>query len=159
MTAEKIYAIKPNEFGWRVLPNLDCVKLGKNVRLGNDVKLDNYVTLGNDVTLGTGATLGNYVRLGDDVKLGNYVTLGDYVTLGAGMLIEKPAVEVRVDWGLMVAGKHKDGGWRVSVGCRCFTYQQAVKHWSGQKDREITMRALEYCRAEAVARGWEKKGR
>ena len=62
MTAQEIYAITPDERGWRKLPSGVFVKLGDGVKLGN------------------GVTLGNYVTLGDGVKLGNGVKLGDGVT-------------------------------------------------------------------------------
>ena len=73
---------------------------------------------------------GNYVILGDGVRLGNYVRLGNGVSLG-------------------------DGGWRISVGCRFFTYDQALLHWAARDDRAISRRVLEFMRTEAIARGWE----
>jgi acyl-[acyl carrier protein]--UDP-N-acetylglucosamine O-acyltransferase len=82
MTTQEIYAIKPDENGWRVLPNGNYVKLGNYVTLGDGVTLGNDVKLGNCVKLGDDVTLGNCVRLGDDVKLGNCVKLGNFVTLG-----------------------------------------------------------------------------
>ena len=44
MKAEEIYAITPDENGWRKLPN------GNYVILGNDVRLGDYVSLGDGVT-------------------------------------------------------------------------------------------------------------
>ena len=99
MTTQEIYAILPDEYGWRKLPNgndvhlENNVKLGKNVTLGNDVRLRNNVTLGNDVTLGNNVILrdnvhlGNYVTLGNNVHLRNYVTLGNNVILGDSVIL------------------------------------------------------------------------
>jgi len=82
MTAEEIYALPVNQYGWRVLPTGYWVKLGNEVTLGNWVKLGDGVTLGDGVKLGDEVKLGNGVTLGDDVTLGNEVTLGYGVTLG-----------------------------------------------------------------------------
>lgn len=55
MNASEIYAIDPERYGWRVLPNGNYVKLGDRVKLGNNV------TLGEDVTLGDNVKLGDHV--------------------------------------------------------------------------------------------------
>ena len=39
MTTQEIYAITPNQSGWRKLPSGVVVKLGYGVKLGNGVKL------------------------------------------------------------------------------------------------------------------------
>ena len=39
MTVEEIYALPINQYGWRVLPTGNWVKLGNGVTLGNGVKL------------------------------------------------------------------------------------------------------------------------
>ena len=71
MTVQEIYAITPNQSGWRKLPSGVVVKLGNDVELGNDVTLGYGVELGNGVKLGNGVTLGDGVTLGNGVKLGN----------------------------------------------------------------------------------------
>jgi hypothetical protein len=43
-TAKEIYAITPDENGWRKLPSGVFVTLGNGVKLGNDVKLGHNVT-------------------------------------------------------------------------------------------------------------------
>ena len=43
MKIEEIYAIKPNDKGWRVLPNGDGVTLGNGVTLGDGVRLGDGV--------------------------------------------------------------------------------------------------------------------
>jgi hypothetical protein len=83
MTTQELYSIRPNEYGWRRLPNGNCVKLG------NDVKLGNCVTLGNDVKLG------NCVKLGNDVKLGNCVTSAQ---LNAEFIAAMPEVFLAWKW-------------------------------------------------------------
>ena len=45
MTVKEIYAIQPDNNGWRVLPN------GNQVFLGNGVTLGDFVTLGNGRTM------------------------------------------------------------------------------------------------------------
>lgn len=77
MTVEEIYALPVNQYGWRVLPTGNYVKLGDGVRLGEGVKLGAYVTLGDGVTLCDCVRLGEDVTLGEGVKLGAGVTLGD----------------------------------------------------------------------------------
>lgn len=42
MTTQELYALPINQYGWRVLPT------GNYVKLGDGVKLGNYVTLGDD---------------------------------------------------------------------------------------------------------------
>jgi len=48
MTAEEIYTVPIDVYGWRVLPSGNDVKLGDGVTLGDDVKLGEKVKLGND---------------------------------------------------------------------------------------------------------------
>ena len=50
MTVEEIYALPVNQYGWRVLPTGNYVKLGYDVTLGDGVKLGNGVKLGDDGT-------------------------------------------------------------------------------------------------------------
>jgi hypothetical protein len=82
MTVEEIYALPVNQYGWRVFPTGNWVKLGDGVKLGDRVTLGPWVKLGDGVTLGNWVKLGDGVTLGDGVKLGNRVTLGHGVTLG-----------------------------------------------------------------------------
>jgi UDP-3-O-[3-hydroxymyristoyl] glucosamine N-acyltransferase len=82
MTTQEIYAIQPDDFGWRKLPTGNFVHLGNDVHLGTGVILGNWVILGDSTCLGIGARLGNDVHLGYGVTLGHGVTLGNDVTLG-----------------------------------------------------------------------------
>ena len=82
MTSQEIYAIKPDKYDWRELPNGNHVILGNHVLLRDDVTLGNRVILGHRVLLGHNVILGDNVKLGDDVILGHNVKLGDNVILG-----------------------------------------------------------------------------
>ena len=93
MTAEQIYALPINKYGWRTMSNRIAVRLGRNVRVHNSVTLGNCVTLGNNVvlrnnvTLDDDVTLGNYVCLDEGVRLGKGVSLGNNIILGKNVML------------------------------------------------------------------------
>ena len=129
MTTEEIYAIKPDEFGWRTLPTGNEVALGHGVTLGYGVKLGDRVKLGDWVTLGHGVTLGNRVKLGNWVKLGDWGKLGDWVTLGDGVKlgdgVEYPMTPLQIQCHPYIVYPYDLD--RIGVGC----IVKLIANWAG----------------------------
>lgn len=152
---------------------LDCVKIGNNVSIGKDTIIgrnsvvQDCAAIGADVVLGHYTSIGehsiveDWASIGDSTGIGNRVRvmkgaqLGARVHVGAGLILSPPIVELRDDSGVIVAGVHCDGGWRISTHGSCMTHSEAVEYWANKSGRDYTRRVIEFCRLEAIARGWE----
>jgi NDP-sugar pyrophosphorylase family protein len=108
---------------------------------------------------GYGVTLGDRVRLGDRVSLGNGVSLGDGVMLGDGVRLgdnTKHLLNLGYADGYYKNACLKDNVVYIGAGCRYFTLQEAIEHWSNHnQDREETLCLLESIKALANKRGYD----
>ena len=84
MTDEEIYAIKPDEDGWRVLPNGYKVKIGDSVSIGNGANIGDGAEIGNYASIGKSAEIGSYASIGKSADLGSYVSIGGGANIGDG---------------------------------------------------------------------------
>lgn len=82
------------------------------------------------------------MTLGDWVTLGNDVTLGNGVTLGHADGYRKCVAEV-------------DGVAYIGAGCRWFTLEAALRHWTAKgAEPELTMCLMQSAVYIAGLRGW-----
>ena len=91
MTDEEIYAIKPDEDGWRVLPNGYKVKIGDSVSIGNGANIGDGAEIGNYASIGKSAEIGSYASIGKSADLGSYVSIGGGANIGDGAEIGNDA--------------------------------------------------------------------
>ena len=84
MTDEEIYAIKPDEDGWRVLPNGYKVKIGDSVSIGDGANIGDGAEIGNDAEIGNYASIGKSAEIGSYASIGKSADLGSYVSIGNG---------------------------------------------------------------------------
>ena len=91
MTDEEIYAIKPDEDGWRVLPNGYKVKIGDSVSIGNGANIGDGAEIGNYASIGKSAEIGSYASIGKSADLGSYVSIGNGANIGDGAEIGNDA--------------------------------------------------------------------
>ena len=120
---------------WKIAPaGLDWIKEG------------DYVVLGNGVVLGDSARLGDYVRLGDYARLGDSVVLGDEST---------DAIDLGWADGFRKCICQVGGVAYIGDGCRWFTLDEALKHWSNKPERETTMCLMMAALHIAMLRGWK----
>ncbi len=88
MTTTELYAIPPDEYGWRRLPNGTSIKLGTGVTIGSQVTLGDGVIIGDEAAIGNkfkigrGVKIGNMVTISDSVRIGKVTSVGDWVTIG-----------------------------------------------------------------------------
>jgi predicted acyltransferase (DUF342 family) len=139
MTAEEIYALPTNEFGWRVLPNGNRVQIGNNVHIGADVYIGADVRIDNDVYIGTGVQIGNNVHIDDLVQIGNGVHIGADVHLD----YNRPLMCI---YGSYVGNEYAQGV--VRIGCELHPIEEflsnltAICRKHGEEKLEPTFRAF-----------------
>lgn len=93
---------------------------------------------------------GNRVTLGDGVKLGNRVKLGDGVTLGDGVRLgdmSQNVIDLGVTDGHRKAVTRVKGVPWIAAGCRWFTLERAIEHWSNHdEDRRASLACMMYAK-------------
>jgi hypothetical protein len=98
-----------------------------------------WCAAGNRVMCGPYAIIGNGARIGNCASIGDYATHLHDVGFADGHLKSLCAVE---------------GVAYIGAGCRWFTLDQAIKHWSTHKeDRRATMCLMESAKALAKMYG------
>lgn len=134
--------------------------IGKWASVGNGAIIGIEAIVGNGTTVGDGVSVGAWVKIGTQALVGAMARVGECATVGEGAILAAREYLLTLygvaEWGPISAHQQRGGGWRVSIGCQCFSYPEAVSYWQGKEHRKGTLRAVEMLRVEAIARGWEK---
>ena len=132
------------------------VRLGPHVRLGGgclvgaNAILEGGVWCDRGVTLGEGVELGAGAYLGEDVIVPLYTELGTDHYTKAG----KPICTLGLVDGYTKSLSEFEGVAYIGAGCRWFTLQEAIDHWSNHdEDRSLTLCLLESAKAIAELKG------
>ena len=135
-----------NEHGWRVAP-ADCphfppgawVRVGENCVAGNGFAAGYGFLAGDDFRAGNGFTAGYGFRAGDDFRAGNNAV---------------PIANIGTCDGYAKSLCSVNGVAYIGAGCRWFTLDEAIAHWSNhQSDRSMTLCLMESAKALAKLKG------
>jgi NDP-sugar pyrophosphorylase family protein len=129
--------------GWSIAPSgLSWIQKGLRVKAGNGCRLGDGCTLGNGCRLGNYCTLGDVCRLGNGCRLGDVCRLGNGCTLGDGCT---NPIDLGVADGYRKCLAYVDGVPYIGAGCRWFSLDDAVAHWSNHdEDRRATQAQMRY---------------
>ena|SRR3990167_1374514 len=137
VTTAEVYAIQPDEYGWRHLPD------GRRIRVGADV------------------TVVNWARVGEGARVGNWASVGEGAKIGPEIKIESTRDVLTIDF----LDSRKDTLTAVlvttpiTISTGCFTgtideFAAAVTHTHRDNDYAREYRAaIAFIRAVAEARG------
>ncbi|HVJ09293.1 MAG TPA: hypothetical protein VM554_13005 [Acidisarcina sp.] len=144
LTNEELFALPVDEYGWRVLPDGDEVKighgahfgisvsLGDEVRIGNETSIGGWGDIGDGVSLGDGLSIGNETRIGNRVCIGDHVRIGGLNVVGEGVSIgDGASLGDGVSIGpLTRIGNHARIGNETSIAGRAIIGERAIFHQS-----------------------------
>jgi NDP-sugar pyrophosphorylase family protein len=145
-----------DEFGWSMAPaGLSWIKEGAYAKIGS------YAVIGSDAVIGSYAKIGSYAvigagaKIGSDAVIGSYAKIGSYAVIGSDARIgANSTFSLDLGWcdGYRKTYCEVNDVAYIGAGCRWFTLDEAIKHWSNKPDRVMTLCLMESAKALAKLR-------
>jgi NDP-sugar pyrophosphorylase family protein len=134
------------------------VKIGKGAHIIEEAHIGAWAYIGEGVYIGKGAHIGASAYIGKRTYIGKGVYIDAWAHIGEEAYIGRGARGV-IDLGF-VDGYRKciaevDGVAYIGAGCRWFTLDDAIKHWSNKDDRVLTMCLMMAAVHIAAVKGWK----
>lgn len=133
------------------------VKIGERSRIMQNVSIGHDCIIGDRVCIAADVSIGDDVRIGSGCYIENKVVVDIDSNIGDCAFIGPHAHHV-IDLGC-VDGYRKclavvDGVAHIGAGCRWFTVDEGIRHWSDKPYRADTRALMNYAAAIAISRGW-----
>lgn len=157
---------------WSIVPEgCSFAQAGAYLYIGKDARIGDGATIGNWAAIGKGAAIGDRAKIGDGAtisyraKIGEGTKIGEWAIIGKGATIGDRAtigpystggIDIGFADGYRKCTAQVNGVAYIGAGCRWFTLQEAINHWSNHaQDRTMTMCLLQSAIAIADAKGWK----
>ena len=110
-----------------------------------------WIAEGARASIGEGASIGARASIGEWARIGEWASIGEGASIGPN---SSDALDIGWADGYRKCIAQVDGVAYIGAGCRWFTLDAAIKHWSNKPNRELTMCLMQSAVGIAKLRGW-----
>ena len=131
--------------------------IGEAARIGEWARIGEGASIGEGARIGDGSRIGAATRIGERARIGAAAIIGQRAIIGEGARIGPKSTEaIDLGWadGYRKCIAQVDGVAYIGAGCRWFTLDEAIAHWSGKEDRILTMCLMQSAVSIAGYKGW-----
>ena len=126
-------------------------------RIGEWVSIDEWARIGARASIDARARIEEGASIGEGARIGEGASIDEWASIGAQARIGNNATEaIDLGWadGYRKCIAQVNGVAYIGAGCRWVTLADALKHWSGKPNRELTMCLMMAAVHIADYKGW-----